>query len=135
MQNYIEGNVRTFVEAVAGALDNKEGYLVEQGAADNSVQLLGATVENAIGVMRQKLQAGEVDVSIRLLGKNGTVKVVAGGVIAQGDRVIGANGGKVVKLPAGAGTYRVIGRKLTYGNSADNDVIEILDVVETVIVP
>lgn len=132
---YTEENVRTFVEEVTSALDGKENYLVEQGSADNSVKLLTATVGNAIGVVRQKLQAGHPDVSIRMLGKDGTVKVVANGVIAQGDRVIGASGGKVTKLPTAAGRYRVLGRKLTYGNSANNDVIEISDQPETIVVP
>lgn len=136
MVNKIEGNSRTFVEEVAGALDSKEFYLVELGAADNSVKLLTATVSNVIGVFENKLQAGEVDVNIRMLGKNGTFKVKMGGVAAQGDRLIGANGGKAVKLPAGTpGLHRVIGRKLTYGNSADNDVVEVSDQPEWVFVP
>ena len=128
---------RTFVEEVTGALDGKEFYLVEQGTADNSVKLLTATVANAIGVFWKKLQDDSTspDVNIRLLGKGGTTKVVANGVIAQGDRVIGASGGKVTKLPTAAGLYRVLGKKLTYGNSANNDVIEILDEPQTVFVP
>jgi len=135
MINDITGTSRTFVEEVAGALDSKEFYLVELGTADNSVKLLTASIGNVIGVFQNKLQAGELDVNIRLLGKNGTFKVKMGGVAAQGDKLIGATGGKAVKLPATPGRYKVIGKKLTYGNSADNDVVECSDQPEWVVVP
>jgi hypothetical protein len=133
--NDITGTTRTFVEEVAGALDSKEFYLVEQGTADNSVKLLTASIGNVIGVFYNKLQAGELDVNIRMLGRNGTFKVKMGGVAAQGDKLIGASGGKAVKLPTTPGKYRVIGRKLTYGNSANNDVVECSDQPEWVVVP
>lgn len=127
LETYTDGAYRTFTELVADALTGKEGYLVELDAATGKVQLLDAGV--AIGVMHCKLEGGN-DVSIRLLGKGGTVKVVAGGVIAGGARVKGASGGKVV---TNGGYGRGLGVKLTTGNSANNDVIEVLDVVEPII--
>jgi hypothetical protein len=129
---YTDECVKTFAEEVANQLDGKEGYLVELGTAEGTVKLL-ATVGNEIGIVRGKLQPGHPDVAIRLLGKGGTANVVAGGVIAKGARVIGAVGGKVVTIPASA-TSRALGRKLTHAASADNHVIQILDIVETVTV-
>lgn len=132
---YTDEAYRTFLEETAAQLDGKEDYIVEIGTANNSVKLLTAAVGNAIGTFTKKLQAGAADLTVRMFGKGGTARVVAGGVIAQGAKVIGATGGKVVTLPATPGIYKVLGKKLTYGNSADNDRIEILDEPETVVVP
>ena len=125
---YVEGNTKTFAEEVAGQLDGKEGYLVELGTAEGTVKIL-ATVGNEIGVVRNKLQPGHPDVTIRLLGKSGTVNMVAGGAINKGAKVKAAIGGKVVA--AGAGD-RSLGTKLTHGAAADGHVIEVLDVIERI---
>ena len=80
--------------------------------------------------MKQKLQNGTVStgtVNVRLLGKGGTSRVVTGGVIAKGARIKIDNSAKAVTAASGD---RSIGIKLTEGNSANNDVIEILDIVE-----
>lgn len=117
------------LEAVTPAdLVGKEGYLVELTNA-RKIQLLTANGV-AIGVLDQKLEGDDTTWNVRLLGKGGTVKVKAGGVIAGGARVKGTNGGKVV---TNGGYGRCVGTKLTAGNSADNDVIEIDDVVEPLI--
>jgi hypothetical protein len=131
---YVDGAVRTFIEGTAAALDNKENLLVELDAAEETVKLL-TTVGNAIGFVRQKLQPGDTAVAIRLLGKGGTVKAVQSAAIAKGARVIEVVGGKIATIPVVAGTYRSLGRKLTQGSGAANDVVEISDLVETIIVP
>ena len=129
METYNDTAYNTFNEATVGALDNKEGYAVALDTAENTVKL-ATGADDSIGFIKQKLQNGTLSdgaVNVRMLGKGGTVKAVAGGVIPKGARVKSAAGGKVV---AAAGGDRSIGIKLTHGSSADGDVIEILDVIE-----
>ncbi|MGE9267643.1 MAG: hypothetical protein ACQKBY_06065 [Verrucomicrobiales bacterium] len=129
MNTYNDTPYQTFLEATPGALDDKAGFSVALDTAENSVKL-ATGADDSIGIMKQKLQPGTISdgaVNVRLLGKGGTVKAVAGGVIAKGARVKSASGGKVVAASAGD---RSIGIKLTQGSSADGDVIEILDIVE-----
>ncbi|MCW1885625.1 DUF2190 family protein [Luteolibacter flavescens] len=132
METYTDTPYKPFKEEVADALLNKEHFLVALGTAPDTVKLATST-DDAIGVLFEK-SAGNPHVNVRLLGKGGSVKVKAGGVIAKGARVIWGAGGKVVTVPAAAGTYRTVGIKLTQGNSADNDVIELLDTIETRVV-
>jgi hypothetical protein len=126
METITETAYKPFKEAVLDALQNKEGYLVELGAAADTVQL-ATSANNAIGVLSYK-ENGNPHVNVRLLGKGGTVKVVAGGVIAKNAFVGWAAGGKVVSMANG----NTLGRKLTQGNSADGDLIEIIDSFRTV---
>ena len=132
MKTFTDSPYHTFAEEATDALLDKEHSLVALGAAEGTVKL-ATSMDDAIGVLHQK-QQGNPHVNVRLLGKGGTVKVIAGGVIAKGARVTWGAGAKVVTLAAGAGTYRTLGMKLCQGNSAANDVIELLDVVETRIV-
>ena len=126
IETYTDTPYKPFKEAVLDALLNKEGYLVELGTASDTVQI-ATSANNAIGVLVKKDQ-GNPHVNVRLLGKGGSVKVVAGGVIAKGANVGWASGGKVVTLATG----NTLGRKLTQGSSADNDVIEIVDAFRTI---
>ena len=132
MKTYTDSPYLSLQEVTLGDLSGKNGYLLELGSADNTVQLASGP-DTAIGVMFEKFEKGDT-VSVRLLGKGGTVKVKAGGVIAKGGRVVWGTGGKVVAQPTTTGTYRTLGRSLTQGNSADGDVIEILDVIERIVV-
>jgi hypothetical protein len=116
---YTDTPYKSFKEATTDALLNMEGRLVELGTAADTVQL-ATSGNNAIGVLVQKEQ-GRPHVTVRLLGKGGSVKVVAGGVIAKGATVGWASGGKVVAQATG----NTLGRKLSQGSSADNEVIEI----------
>lgn len=126
METYTDGAYHAFKEETVDALLNKEGYLVELGTATDTVKL--ATSGNlAIGVLVEK-QTGNPHVNVRLLGKGGTVKVVAGGVIAKGANVGWGTGGKTVTMATG----NTLGKKLNQGSSADNDVIEILDLPRTI---
>jgi len=127
---YVDTNYAPFVEAVTDALLDKEGYLVELGSAADTVQL-ATSGANVIGVVAKK-EKGNPHVNIRLLGKGGTVRVVAGGVIAKGARVIWGAGGKVLTLPGSGFPFRSLGAKLTQGSSANGHVIEILDTPETI---
>jgi len=132
MKTFSEGAYRSFVEETTDALLNKECYLVALGTAENTVKL-ATSIDDAIGVLYQKRE-GDPHVNVRLLGKGGTVKVIAGGVIAKGARVTWGTGGKVITLTATAGTYRTLGVKLSQGSSAANDIVELLDTVETRVV-
>jgi hypothetical protein len=126
METASDSAFKPFKEETTDALLNKEGFLVELGTAADTVKL-ATSGNNAIGVLYQKNQ-GDPHVNVRLLGKGGTVKVVAGGVIAKGANVGWGTGGKVVTLATG----NTLGKKLTQGSSADNDVIEILDCPRTI---
>ncbi len=123
---YTENGYRTFTEETPGQLTGKEGYLVEL-VSTGKVQLLASGL--AIGVVHQKLE-GANDVTIRLLGKGGTVKCVKGGAIAIGARVKGASGGKLTTTSSGDRSIGIIISPTTSG--ADGDVCEVLDIVEKV---
>lgn len=119
---------KAFKEETTDALLDKEFYLVALGTAAGTVKL-ATSVDDAIGVLFQK-QPGNPHVTVRLLGKGGTVKVIAGGVIAKAARVIWGTGAKVITQPATGGIYRTLGRKLSQGSSASGDIIEIDDIIE-----
>lgn len=127
MQTYTDGAYWTGAEETSGALTGKETYLVALGTAAGTVKLATSTAD-AIGVMHSKLE-GETSVSVRLLGKGGTVKMRAGGVIAKGASVKWGTGGKVVAASVGE---PALGIKMTQGSSADGDVVEVLDFKHTV---
>ena len=126
METYTDTPYKSFKEATTDALLNMEGRLVELGTAADTVQL-AASANGAIGVLHKKNQ-GDPHVTVRLLGKGGSVKVVAGGVIAKGANVGWASGGKVITQATG----NTLGRKLSQGSSADNEVIEIVDAFRTI---
>lgn len=128
MKTYTDGAYKTFKEETTDALLDKEFFLVALGTAEGTVKL-ATSIDDAIGVLESKRE-GDPHVNVRLLGKGGTVKVKAGGVIAKGARVKWGTGGKVVTIGTTPGTFRTIGVKLTQGSSADGDVIEIDDIVE-----
>lgn len=126
MDTYDDTAYKAFKEATTDALLDKEGYLVELGTAEGTVQL--ATSGNlSIGVLHQK-QEGNPHVNVRLLGKGGTIKGVAGGSIAKGANVGWGTGGKFVTMATG----NTLGKKIGHGTAANNDVVEILDCPRTI---
>jgi len=128
MNTYNESSNRTFLEASAGALDNKERHAVALDSAENTVRL-AADADEAIGTMRSKLQngaQGDGAVNISLIGS--TEKVVAGEAIAKGERVKAGADGRYITAATGD---RSLGIKLTHGASTAGDIIEIIKVVET----
>lgn len=133
MQTYKDNNTDTFQEAVEGSLNDKEHHVV-QLTPEGTIEL--ASDRRAIGVSRGKLHSLDIDVLVRVLGKNGTVKVIQTGPVNTGEPVTldPAYPGKVRALPAAAGTYRTLGIKKTPGAGAAGDVIEIIDVIENVTV-
>lgn len=117
----LDAGLVSFEEENLGDLTGKEGYLVEPGTAEGTVKLL-ATAGNEIGAIHEKPDLQSKVVLVQLLNKEGTLKLRAGGVIAKGGRVKGAVGGKVVASTE----LGSIGKKLTQGNSADGDLIEVI---------
>jgi hypothetical protein len=125
---YQEGNTLTAEEAVLNALEGKEGLLVSINTAGKAV-LFDGTIP-AVGVYQGRLQPGSPAVSIRLLGKNGTVRLVQNAAINPGVRVTGVSANARV-VAATTGT-RSVGIKLSPFTGAAGDVIEVSDLVEHV---
>lgn len=101
--------------------------LWKKGAADGTVALNGAT-DIPLGTI-DNIEAGTgLGQSVLLLGKGSTKKMVASGGIAAGARVAVAANGKVRAVPAGAGSYPIVGTALTAAVN-DNDILEVADCV------
>lgn len=135
--SFVDDVYRTFQEEVAGALDGKQHSLVECGTADNSVKL-NTTVGNEIGVMFEKLQpvtGRKDDVNVRLFAQ--PMKVVQNAAIAYGARVMADSTSvtRVKAVPGTTGTYLSRGRKIGQGGGAAGDVIEIVPIIETIVIP
>lgn len=129
-QIYVDEAYRTFTEAVAGALDGKEGMYVQLDV-NGQLELSDGT-RKCIGTMFSKLQ-GSSDVSVRLAGKGGTVKVVQGAPINMGDYVAPDATARAYTPAAASGINRTFGIKISPTTAgAVGDVIEVLDTVEQV---
>lgn len=133
MQTYHDRPFRTVREQVPGALRNRVNHILELHA-DGGAQL--ATNGLAQFAIVAQEHAEDDAISCRILGKGGTVKLIQSGAIAFGARLCQdpAAPGRVRAIPAGAGVYRSLGIKLTAGNGAAGDVIEVNDIIETVTV-
>ena len=113
---------------IAGEDLSDKMYYVVKLDSNGNVVLCGAN-EVAIGVLDGKPKAGE-RVAVNILG---TSKVVSGGEIAVGSKVVSDANGKVVTMPVEAGTYNVIGIALE-SSSGDGQLIEVLLRSETVVI-
>jgi hypothetical protein len=121
-ETYVDGAYRAYEANVAADLEGKEGYVVEQVAGSDKIQLYTNGIP--LGVLQERLE-GTDTWNVRLLGKGGTVKVVAGGAINTPAYVKPANGGKV---EAAAQNNLAIGVKTSpAAAAADGDFIEIVD--------
>lgn len=127
-------NRKAFTEAVSAALDGKEGYLLTQDATTGGVKVIGAVTDPIVGAMVGRLKpaaAGDNPISVRLLGKNGTVVLIQSGAIDPGARVKADSGALGKVCTEGTGARTTLGIKiwpLTAG--AAGDFIEVLDRVE-----
>ena len=111
METYTDTPYKPFKEEATDALLDKEHFLVALGTAADTVKL-ATSIDDAIGVLVAK-HPGDRHVNAR---------------------VTWGAGAKVVALTAVAGTYRTLGMKLSQGNSADGDIVELLDTIETRVV-
>lgn len=119
-QTYVDTAYRSFEENVAGALVGKEGYVVEI-TAGNKIQLYNAGIP--IGVLLQRLE-GSNAWAVRLFGKGGTCRAIAGGAINTPAYVKAAAGGQMV---AANSADKCHGIAISPAVAAQNDVIEIID--------
>lgn len=126
-ETYTDGAYRAYKAEVAADLAGKESYVVEQVAGKETIQLYTNGIP--IGVLHQRMEGSDVW-NVRLFGKGGTVKCVAGGAINTPAYVKPANGGKVVA--AAQGNLAVGVKTSPVAASADGDVIEVVDNFVTV---
>jgi hypothetical protein len=119
----------THAEAISLLSDEAHGrhlLMTCVAASDTDHYAICAAGEDPIGVCPDEVASDEVGEAraIRLLSRGGTVKMVASEAITKGERVYTAAAGKVQDLPAGAGTYFLVGKALTAA-AADGDVLEV----------
>jgi hypothetical protein len=117
---YVNTAYRSFEENVAGALVGKEGCVVEI-VAGNKIQLYNAGIP--IGVLYQRLE-GSNAWDVRLFGKGGTLRAIAGGAINCPAYVKAQAGG--LMIAAGSGD-KCHGVAIQPNMCAQNDVIEVID--------
>jgi hypothetical protein len=122
--------VRSFTED-ATSLDGKEDLLLALNS-DGTVKLNDGAAP--VGVCVGKLQNGQHEVSVRLLGNGGSFRVIQSAAIAVGARVMvdSAAKTKVKTFATTAGAIaRSVGIKVadssTTAGGAAGDVIEVLD--------
>lgn len=123
-----EGPYIPLTEAVAGALTGKEDQLLSLNNVGKAVLFDGSAP--AVAVMVGKLSPDSTEITARLLGKGGTVRMVQDAAITPGVRVAGKNATSRVQTAA-AGS-RSLGFKLTPVAGAAGDVIEVADIIESI---
>ena len=131
-QTYNDSPYQTFTANVPADLIGKESYAVELVPGTNNIQLFTATAGRPLlGWLFARLE-GDVNWNVRLAGKGGTVRCIAGdGSIGQAPCYVKAqNGGTMV---AAVSTNLAHGVKISpvVANAA-NDVMEIQDAFITV---
>jgi len=97
------------------------------GAAATSVKLATASVV-PLGTIDNVEASTGVRLTVNLLGKGSTKKMVASEAITYGEHVYATAGGKVSDLPGTTGTYYCVGIALSAAG-ADGDIIEVQDCV------
>jgi hypothetical protein len=97
------------------------------GAAAGSVKLATASVVPLGTIDNVESSTGQ-NMTVLLLGKGSTKKMVASEAITYGEHVYATAGGKVSDLPGTTGTYYCVGIALTAAG-ADGDIIEVQDCV------
>ena len=123
---YNDSPYQTFVAAVPANLVGMEGYACELIPGTDTIQLYSATAGvPLLGWLFERLE-GDVNWNVRLCGKGGTVRAVAGGALAQCPAYVkAAAGGQMVTANSADKAHGV---KLNpVGASAQGDVIEIQD--------
>lgn len=99
--------------------------LVKIGSDASHVALCGAA-DVPLGVATDEPAAAEEGVSVNLLGVQQECQIgIASAAIAAGAWIVPAADGKLRTLPAGAGTYHIIGRALKAA-AADGDDVEFI---------
>jgi hypothetical protein len=114
----LNARVITVTANVAADLAGKEGYVVEQVAASDKVQLYTNGIPYA--VLGERIQGGS-QWNAYLIGGGGIVPCVAGGAINSPAYVKPANGGKIVA--AAQGNLAIGTKRDPSTAAADGDVV------------
>jgi len=119
---YTDTPYKPFQADVPDNLVGKEGYAVEiVGGGNNNIQLYNAGIP--IGVLFQRLE-GSAGWNVRLFGKGGTLRAIAGGAINAPAYVKVQAGGKMI---AANSADKCQGVAIYPDVMAANDVIEVID--------
>ena len=122
---FIDGAYRAFEPVTLADLVGKEGYMVELTSAGKIQLYSGSSGVLPIGVLSQTMGPSGGWWTVRLLGKGGTVRMIASGAITIGTAVRVASGG-LMAAASGAGMNQgVLVGDIT--PSASGDWIEVLD--------
>lgn len=126
-QTFVDSPYKSFPAAVPANLVGMEGYAVEMIPGTNTIQLYTATAGRPLlGFLFERLE-GDVNWAVRLPGKGGTLRCVAGdGSIGQAPCWVKAvAGGTVAACPNG---QNAVGFKISpLVADAAGDIIEIVD--------
>lgn len=133
--NIAEGTHDCALSKLTDAAITTRHLLYKFGSDAGHIAVMAATSDVPVGTVPDEASAAEEDVSVLLLGRGPTKKMIASEAIAVADEVFTTATGKVQNRPAGAGTYWYVGRALTAA-AADNDPIEVNDCVPVrVVIP
>lgn len=130
----VDGHRRSFTEKSDVDLNGSEFELV-QLITDGETVKLRTDGAIALGVYEGKLVNDQKELTVRLLGAGGTFRVKQSAAIAPGARVMADsdNPTKVKTAAAnGALPVRTLGIKLGTASGAAGDIIEVLDVQESI---
>lgn len=120
--NIAEGRHAASITKLTDAAITTRHLLYTVGSDADHIDVCGAS-DVAIGVVADEATAAEERVSVDLLGKGSTKRMVASAAIAAGAIVYSAAGGKI----ADSGT-NVVGVALTTVTT-DGDIVEVMDTV------
>lgn len=131
-QTYNDSAYKSFPAAVPANLVGLEGYAVEIVPGTNTIQLYTATGGRPLlGWLFERLE-GDVNWNVRLAGKGGTVRAIAGdGSIGQAPCYVKAQAGGTMVAAVSTNLAHGIKHSPSVADVA-NDVIEIQDVFVTV---
>lgn len=116
----IEGTKRTFTAGAAFLV-----FALVKLSSGKVIENTATATDDPIGVAVLPAAADGDLVTVRLINGPGTFEMIAAGAITADADVYAAADGKIQALPAGAGTYRRIGKALEAA-TADGDIIEVL---------
>ncbi len=95
-----------------------DAYLIMKLGADAEHVAVSGVADIPLGIAEDEAEAAEDVLTIALLGSSATTQLVlAGTSISAGDYIVSDANGKARPLPAGAGTYYIIGRAIRDASS------------------
>lgn len=101
-------------------------HLLYKKGSDNDHIAVAGVADLPQGVVADEAGAAEEYVSVNILGKGPTKRMIASEALVVGDEIFTAANGKVQNRPAGAGTYWYVGTALSAA-AGDGDIVEVAD--------